>query len=77
MIAAAEQAQFDVMITADQNIRYQQNLEGRRLALVVLSTNHWNIIRPRMASVVAAVKATVPGSYAEVSFPRPCLRRRL
>jgi hypothetical protein len=41
LIEVAEQAGFEVMVPADQNIRYQQNLTGRRLALVVLTTNHW------------------------------------
>jgi hypothetical protein len=39
LLAAAEDAGLDVMITGDQNIAYQQNLEGRKLALVVLETN--------------------------------------
>jgi hypothetical protein len=38
LLAAAEQAGFDVVVTADKNMRYQRNLEGRRIALVVLST---------------------------------------
>ncbi len=36
LLNAAEEAGFDVMVTVDQNIRYQQNLRGRRIALVVL-----------------------------------------
>jgi predicted nuclease of predicted toxin-antitoxin system len=36
LLKAAEAARFDVMITSDQNIVYQQNLTGRKLALVVL-----------------------------------------
>ncbi len=45
LLSAAEDAGFDVMLTADKNISYQQNLAGRRLALVVLSTNDWNLIQ--------------------------------
>jgi hypothetical protein len=41
LLAAAERAGFDVLLTADKNMRYQQNLTGRRLALVVLSTPQW------------------------------------
>ncbi len=41
------------MITCDQNIRYQQNLAGRRPALVVLTTNHWDTIRPNIVGVRA------------------------
>jgi hypothetical protein len=44
-LAAAEQAGFDVFITADKNIRHQQNLSGRRIALVVLSTPQWPVVK--------------------------------
>jgi hypothetical protein len=43
LLAAAEQAAFDIMVTSDQNIEHQQNLTGRRIALVVLTTNHWRV----------------------------------
>lgn len=52
LIDAAENAGFDVFVTADQNLKYQQNLTGRRLALVVLTTNHWDTIRPGAARIV-------------------------
>jgi uncharacterized protein (DUF433 family) len=42
---AAEQTRFDVIVTSDQNIRYQQNLTGRKLALVVLGSNIWPVVR--------------------------------
>jgi hypothetical protein len=73
---AAENGGFDVMVSADQNLRYQQNLVGRRLALVVLSTNHWDDIRPHADRVAAAVNAIQPGGYVTVTFDRPPLRRR-
>ena len=76
LIAAAEAGGFDVLITADQNIQYQQNRTGRRLALVVLTTNHWDIIRPSVARVVAAVEAIEAGGYVTVTFDRPPLLRR-
>jgi len=56
LIEAAEKGGFDVMVTADQNLRYQQNLAGRRLALVILTTNHWDMIRPHGRRVIAAVE---------------------
>lgn len=64
------------MATCDQNIRYQQNLDARQIALVVLETNHWVTIRAAMSKVTAAVIATQPGSYVSVAFERPPLRRR-
>ncbi len=76
LIAAADAAGFAIMITADQNIRYQQNLSGRRLALIVLETNRWTTIRGGIDAVQAAVTAATDGSYASVPFGRPPLRRR-
>ena len=76
LIAAAEQAGFDVMVTTDQNIRYQQTLMGRRMALVVLGTPHWGTIRASVEAVQRAVIAAAPGTYTAVPFDRPVLRRR-
>ncbi len=63
LIEAAERAGFDVMVTCDQNIGYQQNLEGRRLALVVLDTDRWASIRDQFDRVVEAVGNARLGSY--------------
>jgi hypothetical protein len=76
LIEAAENGGFDVMVSADQNLRYQQNLVGRRLALVVLTTNHWDDIRPYADRVAAAVNGIQPVGYVTVAFDRPPLRRR-
>ena len=69
LLAEAEQAGFDVLLTADKNMRYQQNLTGRRIALVVLSTPQWPLVRLHMERIAAAVNAATPGSYAEVEIP--------
>jgi hypothetical protein len=69
LLAAAERAGFDVLLTADKNMRYQQNLTGRRIALVVLSTPQWPLVRLHMERIAAAVNAATPGSYAEVDIP--------
>ena len=66
LIAAAESNGFDVLLTTDKNLKYQQNLSGRRLAIVVLSTTSWPRIRVVAAKVAEAVAGAVPGSYAEV-----------
>jgi hypothetical protein len=76
LIAAAEQAGFDVLITCDKNIRYQQNLKDRRIALVVLDTTRWLTIRAEIACVIEAINAAIAGSYRHVAFDRPPLRRR-
>jgi hypothetical protein len=68
LIAAAEAAGFEVLLTTDKNMRYQQNLAGRKIAFVVLGNQQWPILRRHVARV-AAVKAAAPGSYTEVVIP--------
>jgi len=69
LLAQAERAGFDVLLTADKNMRYQQNLTGRRLALVVLSTPQWPLVKLHLDKIAAVVDAAAPGSYAEVDIP--------
>ena len=69
LLEVAEQSGFDVMVTSDQNIRYQQNLSGRQLALVVLGSNIWPVVRKCGAAIAASVDAATPGSYAFVEMP--------
>lgn len=69
LLDAAEEAGFELFITADQGLKYQQNLTGRKIALGVLSTNNWSFIRAHVAKIVAAVNAAMPGSHAEVEVP--------
>jgi hypothetical protein len=76
LISAAEQAGFAIMITCDRNIKYQQNLTGRQIAIIELTTALWPVIRTRANQILAAVQAATPGSYQEVPFDRPPLRRR-
>jgi hypothetical protein len=69
LLAEAERAGFDVFVTADKNIQYQQNLSGRKIAVVVLSTLQWLLVRLHTAEIAAAVNAATPGSFAEVHLP--------
>lgn len=69
LLAEAERARFDVFLTADKNIRYQQNLAGRRITVVVLSTPQWPLVRLHTAEIAKAVNGATPGSYAEVQIP--------
>lgn len=69
LLEAAERAGFDVLVTADKNMRYQQNLEARRIALVVLSTPQWPVVKLHLEKIAAAVNAATPGSYVEVEIP--------
>jgi hypothetical protein len=69
LLAEAERAGFDVFVTADKNIRYQQNLADRKIAVLVLSTPQWPLVRLQVAKIAAAVNAATPGSYVEVEIP--------
>ena len=68
LLTEAEAAGFEVLLTTDKRIRYQQNLIGRKIAIVVLGQGRWSLIKPHVAKVVAAVSAATPGSYAEVEI---------
>ena len=68
LLDAAEREGFDLLVTTDQNLKYQQNLGGRRLAIIVLTTTAWPRMQPRVAEIVAAVDAIRPGGYVEVSI---------
>jgi hypothetical protein len=69
LLTEAERAGFEVLLTADKNMRYQQNLRGRRIAIIVLSTPRWPVVRLYVERVAAAVNAAKPGSYTEVEIP--------
>lgn len=66
LLAEAE-TQFDVLVTTDRNLRFQQNLTARRLAIIVLPTTSWPRLRPVVASIAEFVAAAAPGSITE--FP--------
>ena len=67
LIRAAE-PEFELLLTTDQNLRYQQNLEGRRLAILVLPTTRWPEIQANAANVLAAVDAVCAGEYRELKW---------
>jgi hypothetical protein len=69
LLAAAEEAGFDLLLTTDKNMRYQQSLMGRELAIVVLGQQQWPQLRAHIQRVVETVNAAVPGSYVEVAIP--------
>ena len=57
------------MVTTDKNIRYQQNLTARKIAIVVLGNSQWPIVKLHLDKIAAAVNAATPGSYTEVDIP--------
>ena len=69
LLNAAEAAGFEVFITSDKNLRYQQNLQHRKIALIVLSAPSWprvQKIADEIAKVVNAIKAK---DYIEIAVP--------
>jgi hypothetical protein len=75
LLKAAEEVAYDVLVTCDQNIEHQQNLTGRNLALVVLGSNIWPIVRNYEIAIANAVQAASPGSYEFIEMPPPPKRR--
>jgi uncharacterized protein (DUF433 family) len=70
-VQAAEEEGFEVMVTADRNLAYQQNLQGRPLAIVVLPSGRWPAVEPQVPALVGAVDGAKPRSYIEVSGSDP------
>src|SRR5438552_17179429 len=70
LLAAAEK-EFAGFITTDKNLRYQQNLVGRELAILVLPTSSWPRLQKHLPEIIAAVNALKPGDYVELIFNKP------
>lgn len=66
LLDAAEIAGFEILITGDRTLQYEQNLSGRKLALVSLSAVSWPVIEPHVGKIVAAVDNAVAGSFVRV-----------
>lgn len=66
LLAVAEQAGVAVFITTDRNLRYQQNLKDRRIAIVVLPTTRWPDIKPHADKIRDAINRIQPGDYQEL-----------
>ncbi len=76
LLQTAEEAGFELRINADQNLSYQQNLSGRKIALIVLRSNSWKVIRPAAERVVTVVNGAVTAGFYIVEFDRPLRRKR-
>ena len=63
-----EQSGFEVLLTADKDIRNQRNLVGRKIAIVVLSQLRWRLVRLNIPEIAAAVDAAGDGTFAEVDI---------
>lgn len=69
LLAAAEADQFDVLVTTDKNLRYQQDLTGRKIAIFVLPFASWPRLRPHAAVLAQTITALSPGDFVEWSLP--------
>jgi hypothetical protein len=70
LLRVAEEAAFELLLTTDQRIRYQQNLTGRKIAIVVLGgSTRWSRVRLHLDRIAAAVNQATPRSYAVVEIP--------
>jgi len=70
LLNAAEEEGFEVFVTTDSNLKYQQNLQSRRIAIIMLTTTSWPRIRQAIETVVLAVDGASEGMYVEVAIPR-------
>ena len=73
LLSAAEKAGFDLFLTTDKNMSYQQNLAGRKIAIVVPGRQQWPHVRPFIQHVVDAVNAVQPGSFTVSPPPSAAL----
>ena len=66
LLRAAETADFEVFVTGDKKLRYQQNLKQRRIGIVLLSAQDWPTLKEKLAEIASAVDRAVPGSFQVV-----------
>jgi predicted nuclease of predicted toxin-antitoxin system len=66
LLRIAEESGIEVLVTGDQSLLYEQNLTGRRLAIVALSANNWPIVKNYLAEILAAIDSAAPGSFQTV-----------
>jgi len=68
LLAAAENSGFEVLVTTDTNLQYQQNLNQRKIAIVVLSTTSWPRIQKNIKAIVSTIDLATPNSYQSVAI---------
>jgi hypothetical protein len=69
LMSVAEDTGFEILLTTDTGLPHQQNLKGRKLAVVVLTKNRWILIERRMQEIIAAVNSATAGTYSVVETP--------
>lgn len=63
LLDAGERSGYYLLITTDKSLKYQQNLSGRKIAIIALGQANWPIVKTRITQIVDAVNAATPGSY--------------
>ncbi len=76
LLTIAEQSGFEIMITSDQNMRYQQNFTNRKIALLVLGSNIWPIVQNYRTAIAESVDAMTQGSHTFIKMSQPPKRRK-
>lgn len=76
LLQAAERAGFHLLVTADQNIQYQQNLSERVIGLIVLGSAQWPQVRQYLHQIAQAVDVAHRNSYSYIAMPLPLRKRR-
>lgn len=76
LLSAAEREGFEMFVTSDKNLVYQQNIAARRIAILVLPTQNMSILREGLEKLVLAIDRAGQGAYLEFDLPRPALVRR-
>jgi predicted nuclease of predicted toxin-antitoxin system len=69
LLALAE-PEFDLFLTSDRNLQYQQNLKGRKIAVLLLSTNHWPTLKKQVVLVQAALDKVRANEFLRVEIPK-------
>ena len=76
LLKIAEAERFDVLVTADQNLAYQQNLKDRKISLVVLGTNRLSLLEAEPDRIRQAVNAATVGGYQLIEYQLPPKQKR-
>jgi hypothetical protein len=70
LLAAAELAGHELLITTDKNLQYQQNLKSRKIGIIVLGVGNWPRIERSVDLVIQAVERASIGTFEEIEFPK-------
>ncbi len=66
LLDQAERYGYEVLVTTDQNMRYQQNLGGRNLAIIVLMRASWPLVQQWIEDILGLIDEIEPGEIREV-----------